>query len=109
MSFSTCPIVRVHAPVERVWASLSEPANYAESWDAQTRRIEPPGPAKPGQRIFAQTVAAGLPFDVNVLVEGIDEAGHVIHLKTSLPFGITVGNHITCTSVDPTSCQVSFG
>ena len=109
MSVSVCPIARVNAPADRVWSFLSEPVNYAFWWDAEAREIEPTGRARSGQKIHAQSVALGIRWNVNVLVEGIEEARHLIHLKTSLPLGITVYNHITCTEVDASTCQVSFG
>ncbi len=109
MSISTCPIATVEAPVERVWKLLSEPANYALWWEAQTRSITPEGPAQPGQKIYAQLDAGVKQFDLNLLVEGVEADKHLIHLKTMLPFGITVFNHITCTRLDDRHCQVSFG
>jgi uncharacterized protein YndB with AHSA1/START domain len=51
MTISVCPIVTIHAPLERVWGFLSEPANYALWWDAQTRSIHPEGHAQAGQKI----------------------------------------------------------
>jgi len=109
MSVSVCPLATIHAPVERVWNFLSEPANYALWWDAQTRSIVPTGSAKPGQKIHAQTRALGKQWNVYVIVESIDEAKRQIHLTTLLPLGITVHNHITCAPLDNASCRVSFG
>ena len=79
-----------------MWTLLSEPANYALWWDAQTRSIRPEGPATPGQRIDAQTRALGKLWTVNIIVEAVDQARRQLHLRTSLPLGITVHNHITC-------------
>jgi ligand-binding SRPBCC domain-containing protein len=107
--FSTCPITVVHAPAERVWDLLSQPTNYAQWWDAQTRVIMPAGSPQPGQRIEAQTTALGRPWNVKITVELIDHAGRVIELTTRLPFGITVHNHITCAPLDTATCRVSFG
>ena len=45
MSVNICPIAKVNAPIERVWNFLSEPANYALWWDAQTLSIVPEGRA----------------------------------------------------------------
>jgi hypothetical protein len=104
-----CPIALVHAPAERVWDLLSDPANYAQWWDAQTRAITPAGGAQPGQRIEAQTTALVRRWNVNITVERIDHSQHVIDLTTRLPFGITVHNHITCIPLDATTCRVSFG
>ena len=109
MAFSTCPIALVHAPAERVWDLLSEPANYAQWWDAQARAITPAGSAQPGQRIEAETTALGRQWNVNITVEHIDHAQRVIDLTTRLPFGITVHNHITCVPLDATTCRLSFG
>jgi ligand-binding SRPBCC domain-containing protein len=110
VAFSTCPIAVVHAPAERVWNLLSEPANYDQWWEAQTGAITPPGSAQPGQRIEAGTTALGRQWNViHITVEHIDHARRVIDLTTRLPFGITVHNHITCVLLDPTTCRVSFG
>lgn len=105
MSVRVCPMDIINAPVERVWTFLSEPANYAFWWDAQTRSIVPEGRAQSGQKIHAKT--SGL--DVNVIVDCIDESKRQIHLTTRLPFGITVRSHITCTPLNHRTCQVSFG
>jgi hypothetical protein len=109
VSVRVCPIVSVRAPAEKVWSFVSEPTNYALWWDAETRRIVPEGSAQVGQVIYADTRAFGRSWNVNVLVEGIEPANQRIHLKTSLPFGITVFNHITCSAQGSESCQVSFG
>lgn len=119
MSISVCPFATIHAPIERIWSLLSEPANYALWWDAQTHwsffsgpthdaRV-PEGPASPGQKIYAQTTALGKRWTVTVTVEDIDEANRQIHLTTMLPGGITAHNHITCVPLDATHCRVSFG
>jgi len=109
VSISLCPIATIHAPINRVWSFLSQPANYALWWDAETRRITPPGPARSGQKIFAQTTALGKRWDVHVLVKEVDAAGRWVDLKTMLPFGITVHNHITCTPLDDANTRVAFG
>ncbi len=109
MSISTCPIASVHAPLQQVWSLLSEPGNYAQWWDARTESIEPEGPAQPGQRIHGVAVALGIRGKVEVLVENVDESRHTLDLKTTLPLGITVFNHITCNELDSRSCQISFG
>jgi ligand-binding SRPBCC domain-containing protein len=88
VAFSTCPIAVVHAPAERVWNLLSEPANYAHWWDAQTRAITRAGSAQPGQRIEAQTPALGRQWNVNITVEHIDHARRVIDLTARLPLAL---------------------
>jgi ligand-binding SRPBCC domain-containing protein len=106
---STCPVAAVHAPVERVWDLLSQPTNYAQWWDAQTRAITPAGSAQSGQRIEAWTTALGRQWNVNITVERVDHVRRVIELTTRLPLGITVRNHITCVPLDAATCRVSFG
>jgi uncharacterized protein YndB with AHSA1/START domain len=105
MSLSVCPLAVVNASIEKVWTLLAQPTNYASWWDAQTCSIVPEGPAHAGQRIHAKT--SGL--NVNVIVNSIEETKRQIHLTTTIPFGITVYNHITCTPLPNGSCQVSFG
>ena len=105
MSVSVCPVAIVQAPPERVWGLLSEPANYALWWDAQTRAVIPAGPAQAGQKIYAR--ARGL--RVEVTVNAVDESGHQLDLTTQLPLGITVFNHIACRALPDRATQVSFG
>ena len=109
MGVSVCPIATVNAPVEQVWALLSEPENYATWWDAQTRSIEPKGSAQSGQKIYAQTRAFGKEWDVTIAVESVDSSNRQIGLTTSLPLGITVHNHIVCAPLDRATCRVTFG
>ena len=109
MSLRVCPIAHVHAPVKRVWSLLAQPADFAKWWDAQTKSIEPKGPTQAGQRIHATSVEFGLSWNVDVLVERVDETNHSLDLRTTLPLGIIVFNHITCKELDLWSCQVSFG
>ena len=109
MAVSVCPVATINAPAERVWRLLSEPANYALWWDAQTRSIVPAGPAAAGQRIYAQSAALGRQWDVKITVQKVDEAKRQLHLTTRLPLGITVYNYITTTPLDRETCRLSFG
>ena len=109
MSISSCPIATVDASVEQVWQLLADPRNYGLWWDAETRSIEPAGPAKPGQRISARTRALGKHWEVQITVASIDTDKRALDLTTQLPFGITVHNHIACRTLDEQHCRVSFG
>jgi hypothetical protein len=51
----------------------------------------------------------GFRWELDVLVEDINNPGHVLDVMTSLPFGIIIFNHITCKDLDPKTCQISFG
>ena len=109
MSFTTCPVATINVPVEQVWSLLDTPGNFDRWWDAETCEIVPEGPAQPGQRIVAKTSGLGRQWRVAVVVEGIDEARREIDLTTSLPLGITLHNHFTCSPVGETQSLVSFG
>jgi ligand-binding SRPBCC domain-containing protein len=109
MSFTTCPVAIIDAPSEKVWSLLDTPENYARWWDAETCAIIPQGSAQPGQRIFAETREFGRKWKLSVQVERIDEAGRQLDLRTSLPFGISMRNHFTCSPVGERQCLVSFG
>ena len=109
MSFSTCPVAVIDAPVERVWSLFNQPTNYDRWWDATTLSIIPQGPAQPGQRVLAYSKAFGARWKVRLEVEGVDENRRQIDLKTELPLGITVRNHITCNAADEGRSLVSFG
>lgn len=109
MSLRVCPIAPVHAPLERVWSFIAQPANFALWWGANTKGITPEGPAQPGQQIRATSKAFGVLWNVHLLVEHIDVEHHVLDVMTTLPLGIILFNHITCTELAPAVCQVSFG
>ncbi len=109
MSFSTCPIDTVDAPVERVWRLLADPSAYALWWDARTRSILPSGPAQPGQLILADTIPPVRGWQIHITVQNVNPEKHVLDLLTKLPLGITVANHITCTPLDEQHTRLSFG
>ena len=109
MSFSTCPIATINAPIEQVWRLLADPSRYALWWDAKTVSIVPEGPAQAGQQIFATTSALGKQWDVRLTVEAVSAKKRQLDLLTQLPLGITVHNHITCIPLDNQRTYVSFG
>jgi hypothetical protein len=109
MTISVCPVATVAAPPEHVWVLLLAPETYSEWWDAQTERIEPPGPAAPGQVISATSRALGRRWPVSTAVLAIDQQQRALDLRTALPLGIVVRNHIVVQPVDAVSCRVSFG
>ena len=109
MTLSVCPVATVDAPVERVWALLADPASYAEWWDARTERIEPPGPATPGQVITASAIGLGRRWPVTLRVVGVDDTRHALDLRTALPLGIMLDNHLLCQPLDADTTRVTFG
>lgn len=109
MTVSVCPTAMVAAPDETVWSVLNDPSSYDEWWDARTERIEPPGPATPGQTVYATAHGLGRSWPVTTRVLAVDPTRHAIDLVTTLPFGIVGRNHIDCVAIDAASCRVTFG
>jgi hypothetical protein len=109
MSFNTCPIATADAPIDQVWRLLADPSRYALWWDARTVSITPDGPAQAGQRVIARTTALGREWPVHLTIQRVDARKRELDLTTRLPLGITVHNHIACTSVDPRQTRISFG
>ncbi len=109
MTLAVCPVATVNAPLDTVWGLLSEPDSFSLWWEAHTKRIDPPGPAQPGQIVYATVGALGLTGKITVRVDAIDAPKHQLHLTTRLPLGITVYSHITCTPVGPDATFISFG
>ncbi len=109
MSLSVCPVAVVHAPAEAVWELMSHPETYTSWSDAIVDHVDPPGAAQAGQKVEAHAEALGLKRPVHIEVRAVDPGRRTLDLTTSLPFGITVLNHITITPLEGGSCQVSFG
>ena len=109
MTVAVCPIATVAASMEHTWNMLVTPATYSEWWDATTERIQPMGRAVPGQVIMAHARAMGRRWPVTTTVLGVDDARHVLDLRTALPLGIVVQNHIICQAIDATHCRLTFG
>ena len=109
MPINVCPIARIHAPLERVWALLSDPTQYSTWMDASTKSIEPGGKVQPGQVILANSRAFGRQWNLEFDVLAVAESHHTIDFRTHLPLGIGMHNHFACTPIDAQTCQVSFG
>jgi len=109
MTLRVNPIAYVRVPAEKVWDLLVEPANYARWLDARLRSVDPPGRAQAGQRLRAQAIILGIPWELQMIVEDVEEARRGLHVMTLLPMGISIFDHITCIPLDDSSCQVSLG
>ncbi|HZU66737.1 MAG TPA: SRPBCC family protein [Ktedonobacteraceae bacterium] len=109
MVVSVCPADIVAAPVEVAWELLNQPAHYGEWVDARVERVEPEGPATPGQRIYMTSPAFGKRWNVNAEVKAINPARHQVQIDVMLPLGLIDHATITCTAIDATSCRVQFG
>jgi Polyketide cyclase / dehydrase and lipid transport len=110
MMMSVCPAAVVAAPIEKVWQMLTHTDTYDRWWDARTERIEPPGLASVGQTLYATSEELGRKWPVTLQIELVDDIKHQLRLKTTLPLGMTMVNHISCASVaDGTATRVQFG
>ena len=108
MAFSICPVAVVAAPAASVWELLAEPTLYAESIDVRTERIVPPGPATPGQMIYAKTSGLGRTWDVTLRVEMVNPDKHQLRWHVTLPLGTTNDATLTCTPIDAGTCRVQY-
>jgi hypothetical protein len=109
MTVSVCPIATVAAPLDTVWAALTDPASYDEWWNAHAERIEPAGPAAPGQVVYSTARGFGRRWPVTTRVLAVDAERRALDLETALPLGITVHNHILCAPLDAATTRVTFG
>jgi hypothetical protein len=109
MAVSVCPADRVEAPVEVVWDLLAHPAGYGRFLDLVLERVEPAGPAAPGQRFAGWTRSWCRRWRVEGEVVEADAGRHQIRFRTSLPFGIVGDNRVSCTPRKASTCLVRFG
>ena len=109
MAVSVCPIATVVAPAEAVWAVLTAPEEYGEWWRARTERVEPIGTAAPGQRVTASVRRLGMRLPVTVEVIARNDTARALDLRTALPFGLVVRNHLVVAPLDAHSSRLTFG
>jgi hypothetical protein len=109
MALNVCPGDTVHAPIERVWELLMQPAEYGRFWDLMVERVEPEGPAAVGQRLVGWSRALCRRWRVALDIQEVDAERHHILFRTALPFGVVGSNRIACTPIDGRSCMVRYG
>ena len=109
MAVNVCPADRVQAPVGLVWDLLTHPAGYGRFWDLTVERVEPEGPAAPGQRFAGWSRALYRRWRLRGEVLEVDARRHRIRFRMSLPLGIVGDNRIACAPLDDRSCTLRFG
>ncbi len=109
MSLSACPVAVAKAPAQTIWDLLSNPAGYTAWTDAIVDRLVPEGAARAGQHVIGHTALASLKLPVRIEVLAADGSKRTLDLRTQLPLGITVHNHIAVVELQRDTCQVSFG
>jgi uncharacterized protein YndB with AHSA1/START domain len=110
-AISVCPAAVVNAPVNRVWAVRLDSEHYGQWADARFTRFDPPGPAVPGQVMWADGREFGIrfPLQVRLQIDSIDPESHRLVLDVDLPFGLHERTTITCTPIDERSTRVQYG
>ena len=109
MTLNVCPADTVHAPIERVWDLLMQPAGYGRFWDLTVERVEPEGSAVVGQKFVGWSRALGRRWRVDGEIQEVDAERHQILFRMSLPFGLVGNNRIVCTQIDEQSCTLRYG
>jgi len=109
MTLSVCPADTVHAPVERVWELLMQPAGYGRFWDVTVERVEPEGPAVVGQTFADWSRALGRRWPIDGEIQQVDAQRHQILFRMSLPFGAVGNNRIVGAQIDEQRCMVRYG
>lgn len=109
MPITACPSTTVAAPADVVWELMADPRLYDLWWDAHAERIEPEGPAAPGQVVYATTRGLGRTWDVTITVKAVDPTKHRVQLDAALLFGVVNHATITATPIDAVSSHLEFG
>ena len=106
---AVCPTDVVKAPIDVVWRLLTEPAGWGGFFDVRISRIEPPGSARVGQRVFAESGPRLFHFRVRFEFTVVDAERHRLGLQVRLPFGVTVSEDLHCAAISASRCRVTYG
>jgi hypothetical protein len=55
MTYTSCPTTIVNAPIEIVWALLTEPAAWGAFFNVRITDLQPTGSAVVGQRFYGES------------------------------------------------------
>jgi hypothetical protein len=107
-TLNVCPVAEIAAPLDEVWSLLVDPYRLDLWWNAKLQSVRPAGTMVPGQ------VIDGAPhgfkkFHVGLAIKEVNHSQHRLSLVASLPLGITDLVTISCMSLDPSRCRVSYG
>lgn len=104
----SCPTALVNAPIDIVWRLLTEPTGWTEFFDIRVTRIDPPGPAVVGQRIYGDSGPRFMHLVVTLEYTKIDVGRRTIGVNVQLPLGVTVCEDLSCSAVSDSQCQVNY-
>jgi hypothetical protein len=103
-----CPTAIVEAPIDVVWNLLLRTAEWGKFYDLTVLSVDPPGPARPGQRLTGNPGPKFLPLRLVFDFTEVDAVNHRLGIEGRLPFGIRVRENMTITPVDATRCRVNY-
>ena len=109
MGLNVCPATIVAAPVENVWALLTDPQHLGAWADVEIEHVDPPGPVTPGQIIYLTSKEFGRKWHLTFKIAMINHEKHQLHMHVTLPLGMHLEEHLSCTPIDATSCRVQYG
>jgi len=104
----SCPTDIVDAPIETVWSLVTDFARWGDFYDIRVEKVEPPGLARPGQRMTGNAGSRFLPMRVTFECTEVDPARHNLKLFGWMPFGIEVRENMTMLRIDDTHCRVNY-
>jgi uncharacterized protein YndB with AHSA1/START domain len=97
-----CPSEIIHAPAERIWQLLMDPAELAQ-WSG-TKLVK--GPARPLRTGDLLVVSAGV---MSVSIEVLNaQPPQTLRLYVRLPFGVVNHEQVEVTPVGSRACRVTF-
>ena len=104
-----CPTSLVEAPIETVWDLLLNTAEWSKFYDVRVLSVEPPGQARPGQRLIGNPGPRFLPLRLTFDFTEVElRENHRLGIDGRLPLGIRVREDIRITPIDAGRCRVNY-
>jgi Polyketide cyclase / dehydrase and lipid transport len=103
-----CPTAIVEAPIDVAWNLLLRTAEWGKFYDLTVLSVDPPGPARPGQRLIGNPGPRFLPLRLVFDFTEVDAVNHRLRIEGRLPFGIRVRENMTIAPIDSTRCRVNY-
>jgi polyketide cyclase/dehydrase/lipid transport protein len=102
----SCPVAVVAAPRDLVWGVLTDPAGWGDFYDVRIKDVNPPGAARVGQKVRAETGPPFLHSTVEFEFLAVEHQKGGLAMAIRLPFGISVREEVDCTPLSDESCRV---
>ncbi len=104
---NVCPTQVANAPADVVWQVLTDTERYGDWIDTEVGRVDPVGPATPGQRVDLARSALGLRFTATIDIGRIDPDRRWIDM-VARTFLFVNREHITLSAVGDGRTLVRF-